>query len=76
MSLPVNCAACVHFMRDKIGDGNGLGRCQKLDDYKAMSPGQRAIDKAFKQLGGKPFWPNAERFCNRFEASGHEVSAD
>lgn len=68
MNCLVKCADCAWFLRDKIGDGNGLGSCHKFEDYKLMKPSQRAIDKAFKQLGGKPFWPLVDRYCEKFEA--------
>lgn len=64
------CADCALFVPDCIGFGQGIGRCQAFEDYKALNPSPVALDKTFRMLGNKVFWGgndgNNNRFCEKF----------
>lgn len=67
---PVRCCDCLCFVRDTVGDGSGIGNCLKYMKHLSKNPGQLSIDNAYRQLGGKLFWPNVERVCHKFEVAG------
>jgi hypothetical protein len=76
---PVSCSLCTHFLPDTIGFGQGLGRCQQYEDYKAKRPGDAALRDALKRLGQVPdergnimemFYPGwdvIDRLCEKYE---------
>ncbi len=71
----VSCSICNHFIKDKIGFGQGIGRCQIFETYIEKKPGKAAIRKALLSLGNDPdrdgdiFWGGhlADRQCNKYE---------
>ena len=70
MSSLVTCAECRHFTRDKIGFGDGIGRCglfeEWLNKFPRRRPKSRDYDKAFRYLGDKVFYPDIERNCSKY----------
>lgn len=81
---PVTCANCQHFIRDKVGDGSGIGNCNELENYKAtlnaMSLSPKAVDNrielAEKKLdckGVKVLYPDVERYCCKFLQGGDKI---
>jgi hypothetical protein len=48
------CSGCIHFRRDTIGSGQGLGDC-------AIQEGERR---------GWALWPDKERYCKRWLPTG------
>jgi len=74
--MVINCHDCAHFIKDEIGDGNGIGSCKKLTEYLAKTPSPGAIFLALQQLGqprgSTVFWGGiAGRECVKFEARKH-----
>lgn len=71
MAEMVSCSRCANFTPDKIGSGLGIGKCKPFEDYAALKPSARALEKAFKKLGGKLFYKGSDdrddRVCEKFE---------
>jgi len=71
------CATCHHFERDKIGFGQGIGRCLLLEEYKLKIADkdkqtiERLLAVANRQLDCHRSlrWPDVERNCKRFESA-------
>ena len=66
--IEVCCADCAHFLRDKLGNGSGIGNCLLLEQYKLKRPSDSALDAALKKMGGKALYPHALRFCDKFKS--------
>lgn len=63
---------CKYFIPDKIGNGHGIGDCQKLVDFKAKGATEAEIQGVKRQyLGTDLFWyglcNNNARGCLRYE---------
>jgi hypothetical protein len=73
----VRCRDCSHFIPDKIGFGQGIGKCRQYEEYKAKGPGAQALRDALRKLGNNPdydgdlFWNGGliDRNCEKFEAN-------
>jgi len=65
----MTCNTCVSFVRDKCGDGTGIGECQKYNDYKAKTSRKESLMKALATLGhnNDVFWPGDGQECERYE---------
>lgn len=50
------CSDCINFVRDKIGDGTGIGQCLVNGRYQLK----------FKNV---PLYPNATRKCINFNSN-------
>ena len=70
----MRCIDCQLFVRDNPPKSiNEMGLCGVMVSYyekhkainKTMSPA--AVDTAFRRLGGKLFYPYAERVCQKFK---------
>ena len=74
MSSLVTCAKCRHFTRDKIGFGDGIGRCEEFNTYAAKRPTKYQRDQALIKLGNRAgydvFWGGdlRDRRCEKFKA--------
>ena len=68
----VRCLDCKYFIPDNVGDGSGIGQCQKLEDYRKLGVSHQAIEKADKQLGKMSKWPKALRNCAKYEVKNDE----
>lgn len=79
--LFVNCGSCQHFIKDTIGSGQGIGKCQVLEDYKLkikdkpMQEQKRLLQLAEVKLGIVPLkakepvrlmYPKVIRVCEKF----------
>jgi hypothetical protein len=72
----VRCRDCFHFIPDKIGFGQGIGKCKLYEEYKAKNPGPSALSEALRKLGNRPdydgdlFWGGEliDRNCEKYEA--------
>jgi hypothetical protein len=72
----VSCSQCRFFIKDTIGFGQGIGKCQKYEEYKAKGPGARSLRDALRKLGNNPdydfdlFWGGEliDRICEKYEA--------
>lgn len=74
MTTRINCATCKFFIKDTIGTGDGLGRCGKLEEFKAKNPSKLALKRALFALGcdsnkGPIFWGGQgdDRNCSKYE---------
>jgi hypothetical protein len=75
----VSCSLCTNFRPDTIGFGQGLGRCQAYEDYRAKGPSESAKRDALLRLGQVPdergmvmemFYPGwgvIDRLCEKFK---------
>ena len=71
----MKCSNCKYFERDKIGSGQGIGRCLLLEEYKLKIAGkdkqtiERLLAVANRQLDCHLSlrWPDVERNCKKFE---------
>ncbi|POZ49890.1 hypothetical protein [Methylovulum psychrotolerans] len=54
MTALVSCRTCRHFTADPIGDGDGIGHCQKLEAYLKTNPTPQKINLALIALGNLP----------------------
>lgn len=64
------CATCQHFLPDTIGFGQGIGNCQKYDDYEAQGATEQQLKIAFRKLGNELFWGglfDRSRNCIKYE---------
>jgi len=68
----VRCVDCVHFIRDKVGFGDGIGNCAEFDAYLLKKPGADAIEIARQKLGSRSLYPNAVRNCQKFKNNNEE----
>lgn len=63
--------ACKHHLIDQIGNGLGIGDCQKIVDYKASGATKEQIEEVRrKYLGSKLFSAplcDETRNCLRYE---------
>lgn len=74
--LLIRCRDCTHFLSDKIGFGQGIGKCKLYEDYRAKNPGPSALRAALRKLGNNPdydgdiIWGGevADRHCEKYEA--------
>jgi len=71
--MKVCCADCLGFIKDTVGDGHGIGSCNTmeawLDKFPRRRPKPHDYDENYKKLGGKTYWPNVERDCEKFKAA-------
>lgn len=64
------CANCKHFIPDAVGFGQGLGQCQKYEDYKAQGANEQQLKAAYYQLGNELFFGGLggkPRNCSKYE---------
>lgn len=63
---------CKHFIIDTVGNGFGVGNCQKMVDYKAKGATDKMCEKVRReQLGTKLFsyyLCDEERGCLKYES--------
>ena len=67
----VTCATCKNSIRDSVGDGNGIMTCRVMESWLDKFPRRRpkpdVYDANFARLGGKVYWPDVQRACEKFE---------
>lgn len=67
---PVRCRDCLHFQRDTIGDGHGIGRCGIDAPEQRRHPPSKRYPAG--HYGTEPaLWPNVERTCCEFRGVNH-----
>lgn len=67
----VTCARCANFIKPaQQYEYYSLGLClvleRHLDNYPQRRPSPEEYSKLYAELGGKVWWPNAERNCKKF----------
>ena len=66
-----SCAECKFFIKDKIGNGQGIGQCKQYNEYKEKRPSIHSLHAARINLGNRwdseLFWPSGGRECIKYE---------
>jgi hypothetical protein len=61
---------CQFFIPDQVGDGLGVGACEKYEAFKRAGASEKPLQVAFMRLGNELFWGGAggnPRRCEKFE---------
>jgi hypothetical protein len=70
MAELVFCAECAYFIRDKVGDGSGIGRCKVYQYHKKNGYTTDQLNYLERvEMGGGLLWPGYEpyRYCQKFK---------
>ena len=69
----VTCADCNRFIKDLIGDGQGIGECKAYNYWVAKGESNSELKNRLIELGNSPdkpfFWGGKlkDRNCKRFK---------